>query len=161
MFGKQIILKDDSFKVGGKKVLWSDITGIREFDSNILRQFSYRKAFPRMELFLKNGKVISVNQLDQFQNRSMVEGQNGFETFKKLLNKNLNGKDRVLDNWLEWRLLLPVAVCEILVGIYAIVERIDFSKIPSYMISGIVAGGIIGFMWERKARKKARCQIGS
>jgi hypothetical protein len=111
MFGKQIILKDDSFKVGGKKVLWSDITGIREFDSNILRQFSYRKAFPRMELFLKNGKVISVNQLDQFQNRSMVEGQNGFETFKKLLNKNLNGKDRVLDNWLEWRLLLPVAVC--------------------------------------------------
>ena len=152
MLNKQIILKDNSLKIGNKELLWDEIRDIREYNSKFIQHFSIRNAFPRIELFLNDGKVISIDNGCQFINHTKIFGKNDFETFRILLNKKIN-LNYTIKNWLEWRLILPAGICEILMFVFCIVKKVDFDKLPFYMFFVIVVGVFIGFIWERRAKR--------
>ena len=68
MFEKKIAIEDNSLVVGKRKIPWSQIVGIRQQKNPVLLKVSNR--FPRAEIFLKGGQVVTISTLDKFDNRS-------------------------------------------------------------------------------------------
>lgn len=155
MFNSEIILKDNSIVVGKKEIQISEIKGIRKYDNSYLQNISHENAIPRIELFLKNGSTVTISKRNYFKNKSSISGPANYDTFYSLLNNNWNKFDHIFDKWLEWRLLVPIAIFELLVLLLFVTNFIPFAHLHLYVFVVILVGSIIGFAWERKARKKA------
>jgi len=155
VFNKKVILYDEGLFIGKKRISWDQIIGIREINDEMLQKISNR--FPRAELFLKGGKVITLSKLNKFQNKiSLSEKQrdNDYDAFMKIVRDRAKNLNPVFSRWIEWRLIMPIAVFEIFTFLTSIILMKSFSLTIIVMLLVGILGAIIGFLWERNARKK-------
>lgn len=155
MFEKKVLITDDALIIGNTKVLWEDIAGIREQDDPLLRKISSQ--FPRAEIFLKGGKVIIISNLNKFKNQSSITiepEEDIFQFIMGLIKKKANKEALQDKTWFEWRLLVTIVFIELFVLLGSIWNNRAFEETTIALISGGVFGAVIGWIWERQARKK-------
>ncbi len=97
-----------------KEIPWSMILGIREYGGKNLQLLSY--SFPRIDIYLKGGKVVSVSNRNLFfltKNKSPEQKKISCQDAIELIKKQAINSSLVNNNWFEWRLrlLLPIAIC--------------------------------------------------
>lgn len=156
MFKKKVTLYDEFLIVGRTKIYWEQIVGIRNFDGELLRKMSNR--VPRTELFLKHGKVVTISNLNKFQNKSSFLESNKPSDYEKVMlvvKNNANNLNPKFSHWVEWRILVPVFVFEILILSMSIIIKSSFIQAIYFMLFAGILGALIGMFWERRARKSA------
>lgn len=155
---KKIIITNESLIVNRRNIQWEEIVGIRSFDSWLLHQFCLRCPF--CELFLNGGRAIRIPAkfnlegipLEKFNDKYMDSYSEYFTTIRVISERSKNLKTD-LSNWMEWRLVLPGALVELIVLIVGFFIKKDFPDIVAY---GLIAGILfvpVGWFWERAARK--------
>lgn len=162
MFKKKVIVTDHELIAGGYTVLWKDIVGFRELDDPLLRKFSNR--FPRAEIFLKSGRVITISNPNSFQNQSSLIINCEKDTFASLMRfvrKKVPRPVSQSKTVFEWRLILPIAIAELIVVSIFVSTRRSFEETVIAAISAGVLGAIAGFIWERQTRKRWGISAGS
>lgn len=155
MFEKKVVISDDALIVGDTKIFWNDIAGLREQDSPLLKRISNR--FPRAEIFLKCGKVIVISNIDKFQYQDSSNAYQKEANFQYVVEtvKNMVPKEVTqTTSWFEWRLLLPIAIIEIFIGLRFVLEKRTFEETVNSIIIGGILGAVAGWVWERQERKK-------
>lgn len=155
MFEKKVIITDDALIVGKTKVLWENIAGLREQDDLLLAKISNR--FPRAEIFLTGGKVITILKIDTFQNQSSLVINHEGNVFKSVIGIIKSKAPNTVTQskyCFEWRLLLPVGLIEIFILLRYVFAKGSFETTAIAMISGGFLGAILGWVWERQARKQ-------
>lgn len=158
MFEKKVIVRDDSLIVGQTKIPWDDIRGIKEQNSTLLKKVSYR--FPRVELFLSDGKVIVISIVNKFydQREGFSESQNiVFEEVIKLTKSQAVNIHPDFSNHLPWRIILPIGIAELIAFPLGILSGASFDKAVLIMIFAGIISTPIGLVWERKKRKEFCC----
>jgi hypothetical protein len=155
MSNKKVILYDEHLFIGKKRISWDQIIGIREINDNILQKISNR--FPRAELFLKGGKIITLSKLNKFQNKSSFsedQRDNDYNAFMKIVRDRAKNLNPIFSHWIEWRLISPIVAFEIFTFLISIILMKSFPLTIIIMLLVGILGAIIGFLWERNARKK-------
>jgi hypothetical protein len=155
MFEKKVIVTDDALVIGQSRVLWNDIAELRVQDDPLLRKISNR--FPRAEVFLKGGKVITISRSNKFQNQSSFvidREEDIFQSIMELIKTKVPEPVTQSNAWFEWRLVLPAALIEVIILLGCVSARRSFEETVIAMISGGILGVIVGLVWERLARKK-------
>ena len=159
MFKKIVVVTECTLKVGRKIVNWDDIVGIKVFSQKWLRQLS--PAFPAIQINLKNGKTIFLTspfilKLNGTVGKVFIKNQKQEQIDRLTLilkKKALNTKD-IANKWIEWRILFPGVVGEPIIALFCLCIGLGFEEISVYsLIVGIVLLPL-GWVWERKARKK-------
>lgn len=156
MFEKKIVIKDDFMIVGKKKIMWEQIVGIREQSGPLLEKVSNR--FPRAEIFLKGGKVITLSISDKINNESSYSSsdeKNAYELMIKLIRAKSANLTSIFDHWIEWRLIVAIVIMEIIALILCIILGMTFERIVIGIIMAGIIGAIIGWLWERQKRVTA------
>ena len=155
MFEKKVVLYDDFLQAGQKKIYWDQIIGIRIFDGELLRKVSNR--IPRAELFLKHGKVITISNLNKFQNLSSLlesQGPSDYENVMSVVKNKAANLNPIFSHWIEWRIILPVLLFEFLTLSVCLIMKISFLQIIYTMLFAGILGAILGLFWEKNARKR-------
>jgi len=155
MFEKKIIIKDDSLVAGNKKISWNQIIGIREHDNAVFRKISNR--FPRAEIFLHGGRVVTISNQNKFVNQSsfpIIPESNEYEFTINIIRNNAKNIVSVFEHWIEWRLILPIALLEIIAFIISIILEKRFDQTVIIMIIAGIFGTILGWAWEKRERAK-------
>lgn len=158
MFEPSIVISDDFFQLKGKKVFFRDIFFIREYKSHFISKY-ITPGLPRAELFLKNGKIVVVPPKFNLINRSgcplpsLEAGNNEYKQFLQIVRKNSIVAENKQFHWIEWRLILPVAIIEIIfIGLFPLLNKdLDFLLTIVPLSAVIVA--IPCFIWDRYSRK--------
>ena len=155
MFEKKILIDDDFLLIGKKKILWSMIVGLRIQAGKGLEAISTN--FPRVEIFLVGGKVVTVSNRNNF----FVNIENSDSSKKitcstaiDLIKSRATNAKPILKEWFEWRLLLPLALCEIVALSIGFMKKLPIDNLVFSVISAGIFGAIIGAYWERTERKK-------
>lgn len=155
MFENKVTISDDFLIVGRKKVLWSQIVGIREQNSPTLQKISNK--FPRAEIFLKGGSIITISNLNRFvymNSNSKELKDDSYESSMQIIRDRSDHLNPIFNNWIEWRLISPILVVEIIAFLIGFVKGLSIEQIGLLMISFGVTGTIVGWIWERSERKK-------
>lgn len=155
MFEKKIYITPDALIVGKKKIKWSEIVGMRIQEGKILEFLTPN--FPRAEIFLEDGKVIVVSNRNLF-----FVGGSSSDNAKKIsckeaierIEKNAVNIKPILKKWIEWRLLAPIIIAEIIALVIALSSKIAIDKLVLVVILAGIIGALFGAYWERKERKK-------
>jgi hypothetical protein len=155
MFSTRVTVYDDCLLVGWRKVFWDQVIGIKEYNNPLLGKLSHR--FPRAELFLKEGCVVAICRGSAFCNRSSLCGDDGnlaYPAVVQIVRANSSNLNPEFDNWYEWRLLFPI-LCTVLPALLlaASLELTHTGTIAIAILAGLL-GGVHGWVWERKARRK-------
>ncbi|MDL2275782.1 hypothetical protein LJC22_06620 [Desulfosarcina sp. OttesenSCG-928-G10] len=155
MFERKITLDEQHLYIRKKQIPWSAIVGMRIAGNNNFAP-KIDRTFPFVELFLMDGRVYRLSGKDIFLRR--VEGENTVKISPgeavSMIQKYATNTNLTLNNWLEWRLVLPIMILELFPLVIGVASRWPIEQtVKSGLIAGMV-GGIIGFVWERKARKK-------
>jgi len=153
--GKKVVITDDALVVGQDKILWENISGLSKQDNQLLRKIS--SGFPRADIFLKGGKVITISNINNFQNQSSFVIDHKEDAFQSVIGIIKNKAPKIViqsTSWLEWRLLLPVIVFEIFIGLWFILAKRSIEVTVNAMIIVGILGALLGWVWERQARKK-------
>jgi len=148
MFNKKVIITDYTLRVGNNNIKWENIVGIKEYNNMILQKLSYR--FPRSELFLRGGKTISISIQNSFYNK---DKKKDYESSLQAIIENTYNLNKEFENWIEWRLLLPPAIFEILAIIIFFSFCESIINLIKVMLSAGIGGVLIGWIWEKKSRK--------
>jgi len=157
---QKVRLADDAVYINGLEVKWNEIKGVRAISGSFISQMGTR--LPTAELFLEGGKVVAI------PNKFVLEGQkqhqiedrhkNRYPEFFILIeaiSKNSPDLKSEVSSWLEWRLLLPVVIVELILGVILLfVYRINLEHGVTIALLGGVVFVPVGWVWERKARKK-------
>lgn len=156
MFEKKVTIYDDFVLIGRKKLMWGQVVGIREHNNPVLRRISNR--FPRAEIFLKGGQVVTVSNLNTFRNQSSFhiesEEEDTFESVMTIIRSNAENLNPVFEHWLEWRAVLPIAFVEMIALIFSIAQGRTFQQTVMIMIVAGILGSILGYAWEKSERRK-------
>lgn len=154
MFSKKILITSGKILVGKKEIMWSQIKGIRDQCGDTLAKIS--PGFPRAELFLNNGDVVAISNRNTFflQEQNSVEHKQITATEAiGIIKSKAQNISPVASHWVEWRLMLPVALFEIVTLVIGVIKQVSFDVlVTSAIIAGVVGVGI-GWFWERRARK--------
>ena len=149
IFSKKVVLNDNGITIGSRQVRWEEIAGEREFSNELLEKIHY--AFPFIELFLVNGKIIKISNLFNFT--ILGEDSSYQEAVSYLRSKALNINPK-LSNWFEWRLLLPIVLVQIIAIPYGFIIRNGFDQAVTFALIASIVSVPIGWYWEQKARAK-------
>ena len=155
MFRKKIYISSELLVIGKRKITWSKIRGIREQSGKNLQIVSY--SFPRADIFLEGGKVVAISNRNIFLIKD--KKTDDFKTIacreaiEAIRNRATNTKVSI-DNWIEWRLVLPIAICEMIVAGTIIARKPSVDTFVLSVITAGVVGLAIGFYWEKHKRKK-------
>lgn len=155
MLEKKVAITDDALIIGKTKIYWGNICGLREIDTPLLKKLSNR--FPRAEIILRGGRVIAVSNIDEYENQSSFiidQKEVNYHSVIKIIKDMTPNTVLQSKSWLEWRLLLPIAIFEIFVGFWFVLNNRSFEVTVNAMIIGGISGVIVGWIWERQARKK-------
>jgi uncharacterized ion transporter superfamily protein YfcC len=155
MFEKKVIIKDDFLIVGKKKLLWNQIIGIREQNSSLLKKISYR--FPRAEIFLTGGRVVTISHFYKFQNHStstINTDKIGLESVLELIREKASNLKPDFNTHVEWRLVIPIIIFELVILTITMIKGYSFEEIALAIIFAGILGAVIGWVWEKKSRKK-------
>jgi hypothetical protein len=155
MFEKKIYIQAESLVIGKKEIPWPQILGLRSQGGKVLEFISPN--FPRAEIFLKGGKVVPVSNRNIFfiNNENSNEPQNisSSEAISLIKSRAINAKP-ILNKWLEWRLLLPLFICEVIALGIGIAKKLTLEDLVMFVISAGMVGAVLGIIWERKERRK-------
>ena len=160
MFEKKITINDDSLIIGSDRIFWDQIIGLKEQSGLLLKKLSYR--FPRAEIFLDGGKVVAISNVDKIINQSsfVIENdQNLFESAMKLIRKKAPEINPDIGHHIQWRLVLPIVIVEIIAFIMSIIIGNNFEDIVLTVIFAGILSAPIGWIWERQKRKSF-CRLG-
>lgn len=155
MFEKTILIKDDSLVIGRDRILWGQILGLKEQSGSLLKKLSYR--FPRAEIFLNGGKVIAISNVDKILNQSsfpIEDDKNIFGSVMELIRKKAPNLNPDLENHIQWRLVLPIVIVEIIAFIISIIMGNTIEDIVLIVIFAGILSVPIGWVWERRKRKR-------
>ncbi len=154
MFSKKILITPSKLLVGKKEVVWSKIRGIREQGGDILAKVS--PSFPRAELFLNNGEVLTVSNRNSFFVQEESSNEHKKITAKEaigIIKSKAQNTNSVASHWIEWRLLLAITLFEIVTLVVGFSKQVPFDSLAiSVIIAGIFGVGV-GWFWERRKRK--------
>ena len=93
--------------------------------------------------------VISVQNSFQKLNEKI-----DYETSLGTIKRNAKNLNPVFNNWMSWRLVLPIAVFELTVFfIFFFIEQDIILLINKILFAGIL-GALVGWVWEKKGRQK-------
>ena len=153
MLKRQISLHTDSIRIRNKRIPFDEIVGIKEWNDTISRKISPR--FPRAELFLKNGKTVSISATDEFRKSpcsQMDKDVVAYDDAIDVVRRNSFNINRKFSNWLEWRLIVPAGLLEVIAFVLGILLMDDLGRVVNGMILAGLLGVPIGWIWERRAR---------
>ena len=153
MFEKKIRIQDNSLVVGKRKIQWSQIVGLRQQKNPLLQKVSGR--FPRAEIFLKGGQVVTISSLDKFDNRSsyLIDNEkNPYNSVISIIRNNSTSLNPVFERWVEWRLILPIVAGELIAVALGVILGMTLERIVFILIAAGILGSIVGWVWERKIR---------
>lgn len=150
MFNKKIHFYEEFVLIGSKKIYWKSIIGVRIIGNYNLLSFIFGK-FPIIEFFLKNGKILllSKNSIFLKKNKEKISIKEAIS----IINEKNFIANKIISNWVEWRLIITIAISEIISTFYCIIKGISSDKLVSYSIIAGLFASIVGFIWEKKARK--------
>jgi hypothetical protein len=165
-FGKKLILKVTSEGISTKKkhIKWDDIIGVQEFTEPILHQFF--QPCPMFIILLKGGKTLWVPKWVQVEGIKQMNYQNAFENkFENIFSLLDHIKTKApninkLSGWFSWRALAPILLLQppVMIASYMYHYKLDsidiFSSAHTTVMVTSVVLGLIGLIWEAKARKK-------
>lgn len=161
MSSKEIIIKDESIAIGTKIIAWDKIVGLREYRNGILKYWSHR--FPRAEIFLLNGKTISISKQDniiiQLSISDNYSNKSPYEYALATIRKNAHYINTIFNNWLEWRLILPIIIGEFMIFTYCFLHDYSYESIVTYTILIGILLTPFGWFWEISSRKKSAQHI--
>ena len=155
MFEKKIYIMSDYLRIGKKEILWPMILGIKEYGGENLQRISY--GLPRVDLYLEGGKAVTVSNRNLFffsKNKSTELKKISCPDAIELIKKQAINSSSVRNKHSEWRLILPIAICEILAGGVGLLKNIPIKNLVLTIIIAGILGSVIGFYWERQKRKK-------
>ncbi len=155
MFEKRICIMSDYLLIGKKEILWPMILGIREYGGETLQRISY--GFPRVDIYLEGGKVVTVSNRNLFfltKDKSTELKKISCPDAIKLIKKQAINSSSVHNKHSQWRLILPIAICEILAGGIGLLKNMPIKNLVLTIIIAGILGSAIGFYWERQKRKK-------
>jgi hypothetical protein len=160
MFEKKVIIKDDLLIIGRNRILWDQIVGLKEQSGSLFKKIAYR--FPRAEIFLNGGKVVTISNVNKILNQSSFPikyDKNIFELIMELIRKKATHLNPDLENHIQWRAILPIVVVEMIAFIISIIQGNTFEDIVLIVIFAGILSAAIGWIWERQKRKKF-CRLG-
>ena len=157
MFEKKVIINDDFLIVGRNQIPWDQIIGLKEQNSPLLKKISYR--FPRAEILLTGGKIITICNIDKFLNQSsspLEYDNNIFEAVIMLIQKKAPDLDPNFKSQVQWRLILPIAIIEVMAFIISIIMGKTLEDIVLIIIFAGILSVPIGWLWEKQKRKTSK-----
>lgn len=156
---QKIEITDEHLFIDGRDINWSEIVGIRRFDSELIRQLSTRGPFS--EIFLKGGRSVKIKsnisiegQVDNLLSKSKNSDYCQYFKLIELIEKNAVNINRDISSWKEWRLILVPVILEALLFFYCLLARKSLPELVTVIIMGGIIGLPLGWMWENRARKK-------
>ncbi len=156
MFNKKVLITEDSILIGRNQLHWNEIVGIKEYNDAFLSKLYSR--FPMAELFVRNGKVVTISNENLFfkTSRNQCNSKLGtdYETCVNILRKKIKNRNPVFDNWISWRVILPCALAEILATVICVLLRVSFHSIIGISLFLAISIVPVSLVWERKARLK-------
>lgn len=155
MLNKKVIIQADFILVGRKKIMWNEIAGVKEYNDAILQKLSDR--FPQAELFLRNGKVVTISNLNFFQhtdNKPEDLAEIDYATSIKIIRMNVKNLNPVFNSWISWRVVLPCAFAEIIITGICVLLKYSFHSTVEIALLAAIFTVPFGLAWERNARRK-------
>ena len=139
-------------QIGDKSILWEEIIGIKEYGGHFLNKLSYR--FPRAEIYINNGKIITISKVNKIENERLFSSEKlNFSKFIEIVrNKSLNINPD-FENHIQWRLILPIILAEIIAFIISIIMVNTLEKIILNVIFSGILSAPVGWYWEKQKRK--------
>lgn len=152
MFNKKIVFSENFITIDDIHIDVESISGIRIIDSDIFSFISGK--IQTVEIFLKNGNVLYLDKNSVFfVKKNNNEKKISIKESINILKKYYINKNQLLNNWFEWRLIIPIVIAGIVSLIICMINKVKFEDLVLYGIYSEIFGFIIGFIWERKARK--------
>ena len=155
-FYKRIKVTEEGITIRNRKVAWSDVLGVRNFNDSVLYQFCW--LCPFTTLFLKGGRVIRIPkrfilegiESKKFDDKYKERFAEYFTVIEFMRGTAVNTRDDKFF-WIEWRVVLTVFFGNLSWIIYNIVNK---TYTDDVLFHGFWAVLPIGLIWEFMARKK-------